>query len=229
MTGPSEPGAARHEIKFVLPAAAAEAIELWLRTSSLGFRVTHPERQVNNIYFDTPDVATVADKLAGVSRRAKVRYRWYGTDTMPAAGQLEVKQRDNAVGFKESFAVAVPPSGRSRIGFVRGLRAVLPARGRAWLDAFPDPILLNRYRRRYHASADRGVRATVDRDLVVLDQRTGPFPQLVRSARLPCVVILELKLAPALRARASRELTDLGFVASACSKYELGVRAIAEL
>src|SRR5690606_15989900 len=183
---------------------------------------------LNNLYFDTVEAGALADKLDGISARAKVRYRWYGESPAPAPGQLEVKLRRNGVGWKETFPVTAVPACAGRAAFVRALRAILPARARLWLDLAPEPMLINRYVRAYHVSADGRVRATVDRGLVAYDQRVGPVPRPTGRAPLPPVVVLELKLPQAARAAAVRELADLGFVASAYSKYEVALRAIAD-
>ncbi len=223
---PASPPTLRHEIKFALDEAATRDLELWLRTSSLGLRTAHQGRLVHNLYFDTLEADSLADKLAGLSDRAKVRYRWYGDRTAPDVGQLEVKRRANGLGWKETYRVDAAPSATSRAAFVRALRAAVPPRARAWLATYPEPMLINRYRRAYFASCGSEVRATVDRDLSVWDQRVGRFPQCAQAASMPRLTILELKFAPTDRARVATELSDLGFVASACSKYELGVRAI---
>lgn len=218
----------RHEVKFTAPTDQRGHIELWLRTSSLALRPAYPDRRVHNVYFDTVDADALAEKLAGVSRRAKVRYRWYGEGEGIGAGRLEVKHRHNGVGWKEEYAVAEAPVGGTRGAWARALRQALPLAARRWLDDLAEPMLVNSYRRSYFVSADGRVRATVDRDLDVCDQRLGRFPQLRRRLALPPVLVLELKFATSERARVSAQLGTLGLVASACSKYELALRALAE-
>lgn len=219
----------RHEVKFVTTAELAGHVDLWLKTSSFGFRSAYPDRIVNNLYFDTPDADALAEKLAGVSRRAKVRYRWYGSAHSIGIGRLEIKHRHNGVGWKDVYPIDAAPSDTRRAAWTRALRRAVPAAARVWLDDLAEPTLINRYRRVYLVSADGRVRATIDRDLQVFDQRIGTFPRLDLPAPLPRIVVLELKFARDQRARVSREVGELQFVASACSKYELGVRAIANL
>ena len=216
----------RLELKFATDAAVRHEIELWLRTCALAFRQVHPPRLVNSLYFDSLDADALAAKLAGVSVREKVRYRWYGDARAPAPGQLEVKRRANGLGWKDTYRVATPPAASTRVGFVRALRAAVPPPARAWLDAYPEPMLINRYRRAYFACARGEVRATVDHQIQVWDQRLGAFPQMTRAAAMPALVVLELKLPPDLRARVAAALADLRHVQSAVSKYELGLRAI---
>jgi hypothetical protein len=222
----AEPAAPRlrHEFKFALAPAAGGELERWLQTCGLALRAAHPSRLVHNVYFDTLEGHALADKFAGLSLRAKVRYRWYGDSDVPDVGQLEVKRRTNGLGCKETCAVAVELPAGSRAAFVRALRAAVPARARAWLDVYPEPVLANCYRRAYFVSGDGRVRVTVDRALTVWDQR-GRFLHTGRGIPIPGLV-LELKLPPELRAHVVAEVRSLGFVASACSKYELGMRAV---
>lgn len=219
--------ALRHELKFVVRAQSAGHVEAWLRTNSLGFVTAFPDRVVNNLYFDSLEAEALAEKLAGISRRAKVRYRWYGEPRGLAAGRLEIKHRHNGVGWKETFAITDVPPAAGRAAFVRALRRAVPAGARRWLDDLAEPTLITRYLRTYHVSADGAVRATVDRDLEAFDQRLGAFPRLHGSAPMPDILVLELKFSRAQRARVVRQLGELALVGSACSKYELGMRAVA--
>ncbi|MCB0625979.1 MAG: VTC domain-containing protein, partial [Saprospiraceae bacterium] len=66
------------------------------------FRPLHPERQINNVYFDTCDLAAYQQNLMGVADRRKIRLRWYGEGaTRMNAAQLEIKSRSNETGSKE--------------------------------------------------------------------------------------------------------------------------------
>lgn len=215
----------RQELKFVLPADRADAFARWLTTSPFGWRATHADRQVNNLYFDTFDGECLAEKLAGVSARAKLRLRWYGVG-LPETPTLEVKCRRNGLGWKQVHAVARVPEPAPWRTWLRGLRASLEPAGRAWLDAHPVPMLVNTYRRSYFSSADGRIRATLDRDLTAYDQRRAAALQLVRATPQPDLAVLELKFEPHDRGRVAAESRDLPSVVSAFSKYEVAMRAV---
>lgn len=216
----------RQELKFVLPAHAAASFAVWLRTSPLGWRATHAERQVNNLYFDSFDADCLAEKLAGISARTKVRLRWYGEGDAPQAPTLEVKCRRNGLGWKQVHQLATVPPPAPWARWLRALRAALAPAGRAWLDEHPQPMVVNRYRRTYFSSCDGRIRATIDRDLRAFDQRTYAALQLGRGAPQPDVVVLELKFVPEDRARVTEASVHLPAVVSAFSKYELAMRAV---
>ncbi len=218
----------RAELKFVVRPEQVGHVRGWLKASALLLRPQYEPRLVRNLYFDTHDYAAMAEKLAGVSQRQKVRYRWYGESALPTAGVLEIKRRHNALGDKVSFRVDVAPPSERWSTLRAALRAALPPAGRSWLDDNPQPVLVNCYAREYFASADGTVRATLDRDLRVFDQRRSAGVQVVRRSPMPEITVLELKFAPEARARVVADLGALPMVAVACSKYELGVRAIVD-
>lgn len=216
----------RAEVKFMVRPEQLGHVLGWLKVSALLLRPQHAPRTVHNLYFDTHDYSAMAEKLAGVSERQKVRYRWYGVSAIPTAGVLEIKRRRNALGDKVSFPVAVAPPAQTWRAFRAALRAELPPAGRSWFDEHPQPVLANAYEREYFASPDGAVRATIDRDLRVFDQRRSAGVQVLRASPMPAISVLELKFAPEERARVVGQLGALALVAVACSKYELGVHAI---
>ena len=66
------PDDARFEIKFVADATRYHELERWIRLNPAGFHTSYPPRQVNNVYFDTPDLYAYAENLSGASARSKV-------------------------------------------------------------------------------------------------------------------------------------------------------------
>lgn len=227
MTETAIPDSARFEVKFVTRETELDRVLHWLHLHSAGFSRSYPNRRVNNVYFDTYNYSAVADKLAGTVSRAKVRYRWYGESVLPDAGVLEVKCRRNVLGWKLAYAVSELPHPADTWPAVRrALLDQLPPEGRNWLHAFPQSVMINRYRRRYYVSGDGRVRATVDTDIGVWDQRFKPRINVDRAADLPQTLVLELKFPPELRALAARILVDVPIRGSANSKYTIGVGSI---
>lgn len=220
-------GAARHEVKFVAPESRAGELERWIRLHPAGFRSVHPERSVQSVYFDTPDLADYALGASGASERVKLRLRWYGDEPRAASSALELKLRRNRLGWKRLHAVGPVDLTAGRWAELRrGLRERLPAVARAWLDARPQPVLLGRYRRRYLASRDGRVRLTLDRRQAVLDQRLSARPRLAGTIPLPALLVLEFKFAAGERAAGEAAMAGIPIRASRHSKYALGVAAL---
>lgn len=220
------PASARYEVKFAAREQELDRVLHWLRLHPAAFAERYAPRRVNNVYFDTHDYAAFAEKLAGVSERSKLRYRWYGGAALPDVGVLERKCRRNVFGWKQAFEVAAAPRASTWPEFAGALRDAVPAAARHLLAEHPVVVMINRYDRRYFESADGRVRATVDTGLVALDQRLDPRPNVDRAAPLTPRVVLELKFARDDRDLAAEHMRDVPFRVSAHSKYALAVVAL---
>ncbi|MDP6437863.1 MAG: VTC domain-containing protein [Gammaproteobacteria bacterium] len=218
----------RHEIKFAAYATEVDRVRNWLLLHPAGFIRPYPERQVNNVYFDNWDYHAYAENLAGVSERSKVRYRWYGESPGPAAGSLEVKQKRNYFGWKQRFPVDEPPyaPGKSWADIRATLRAQLPWNAKLWLDQNPLPIMINRYIRQYFCTTDTVIRATIDTDQRVFDQRSGLYPNFEHPAIMQDTLVVEFKFSRADRQRAVEMIEDFPLRISRHSKYMNAVRAV---
>src|SRR5688572_10326896 len=93
----------RHELKFVCEDEAYPRLRMALRLDRAGFVPLFAPRTVQSVYLDTSAGRALAENLAGLSRRDKVRLRWYGEESELVAGTLERKLRENTLGWKESL------------------------------------------------------------------------------------------------------------------------------
>ena len=91
----------RCERKYCLSADSHNDLEnIILRHPAL-FKKTYPARQINNIYFDTPDFDAFADNIDGNSHREKIRIRWYGESfNVEIQPQFENKLRISQHNYK---------------------------------------------------------------------------------------------------------------------------------
>ncbi|MBN1875506.1 MAG: VTC domain-containing protein [Anaerolineae bacterium] len=201
----------RYELKMALsPCAAgytsgciasAADVRSWVRLHPAQWREAYPPRQVNNIYFDSPDYQALNANLSGQGTRKKLRLRWYS----PPDGcicdiqgfthsVLELKCKQGMAGWKETCAVTVPVDlTRPWADLVRAVRATLPPVAQKWLDVFARPVLINSYVRAYYVTPDREVRLTIDTALRACDQRPTTYPNVTRMACIAEQVIVELK------------------------------------
>ena len=217
----------RYEVKFVGPPTQRSAVESWLHTHPASFRTAYPPRQVNNIYFDDFNLSTYEENLTGISRRMKIRFRWYGLDTNEVAGTFELKMKRNRLGWKENFRVpSLRIEARPWGEIVRSLRDQLPMEGRTWFDRYPQPILINQYWRHYFVSHDGRVRVTLDGQQRVCDQRLRPMPNLGSAANLPDALILEVKASSADLELAGRAIQGIPIRVGRHSKYVVGVQSM---
>lgn len=186
----------RHEFKIPCAPQWLPEIEAWVRLHPAPWRVSYPPRQVNNIYFDSPDLQDLNANLSGVGRREKLRLRWYGPDMTRISGaQLELKCKEGLVGWKglAAFDGELDLTGPAWPALLATLHAGLDPRARLWLERRGGPALINSYRRAYYETPDGVLRLTLDTHLRAFDQRAALAPNLTRPALLPEQLVLELK------------------------------------
>ncbi len=212
----------RHEVKLVVPANDVDKLLAALALLPTRPRPLFAERLVQSVYLDTYRASAVHDNLAGLSRREKLRVRWYGEHTGALPAVLECKQRRNDVGDKLVFELPQPlqVDGVPKWRFVRELGRLAPPEWRERLHG-TEPMQWIRYRRTYLGSLDGSIRVTIDRDLEAFDQRHGSTLACTRATPLPALTIVELKAAPAERAALQQWLQRLPWRPGRCSKYLL--------
>lgn len=193
----------------------------WVRQAILGhpasFRTLFPDRKVNNIYFDNPDLSGFYENAAGIPQRRKHRLRWYGEtyENLPSP-VFEVKIKDGELGRKEHQKLTSTdwPQLSSCLDQVPQL-TYLPLQ----------PVLVNSYHRSYLGSADRRFRITIDWGLsfapFLWHQAPLHFHFLPDQA-----VIVELKYEQEDDDRAREIFRYLPFRQTKNSKYVTGINLV---
>ena len=219
------PDELRYERKFVTSELGSAEVEALIRFHPALFREAYRPRWVNNVYLDTPALLHYQANVRGESRRVKCRIRWYGNPRGPIARPvLELKRKQALLGSKELHALR--PFDLDD-GFDPALlfdKAELPAPLRCEL-AVLQPVLINRYRRRYFVSRDGNYRVTVDSELGYRRVAAGPSPfrsWIGNDGR----VIVELKFGLGHEDGAPRIATCFPFRVTRSSKYVTGVEAL---
>lgn len=216
----------RPDLRYELKLAADEAIHhrllMAMRLDRVGLRDLHPPRVVQSLYLDTPFQRALAENLAGLSAREKIRLRWYGTSARGVRATLERKCRENSLGWKETLPLegVVDVAGEERRRVMAELVRRADPLWRARLAGL-EPAQWVRYRRAYYSSADRRLRLTLDRELVFSDQRRLGRLADDECTPTPRILVLEVKCAPA-DLDAARELVGrLPLPLGRCSKFVL--------
>lgn len=207
-----------------LPLWRAEAI---LRHHPALFRPLYEARYVNNIYFDGVGERAYHDNIEGVAERIKVRIRWYGELLGECQPTLELKIKRGLVGRKETCSL---PGLRVRRGMTARevlqllRKAELPDSARRALQGL-EPVLVNRYRRRYFRSGDAKFRLTLDDAQEFWGWRAG-IAAFASGWKDRDVLIFELKYAPEHDA-AAREVSGwFPFRVTRSSKYVRGLELV---
>lgn len=149
----------RYERKYKVSDLNHHVILQSIRMHPVGLRKIYPDRQINNIYFDTIGLQCYHDNVHGISERKKFRVRWYGEDIHDIQNpNLEIKFRMSEVGSKKIFPVSDFE--------LFDLKAITTEVNQV-LDKKHalTPVLLNSYNRSYYGTPDKKYRITVDRNL----------------------------------------------------------------
>jgi SPX domain protein involved in polyphosphate accumulation len=215
----------RFERKFLIYPYSRSEAEMIIRLHPAVFSPIYKQRQVNNLYLDTPSFRFFYDNIYGSANRRKFRIRWYGglfgRIQHPV---LEIKVKDGYVGRKLSFPLV--PFDFSQ-GFTAGdatrvcQQSELPEWVRNELTRL-QPSLLNTYQRSYYQSRDRKFRITIDDHLQYFDIFTIPN-MFERDRTVHTEVVLELKYDFDLDDIAEEITNELPFRLIKNSKYINGI------
>lgn len=214
-------GAHRHEIKMVTEHWHLHDVESWIRLHRAAFLPTYPQRQVNNIYFDTPDLSSVVENLAGMAERRKLRLRWYGDEWTAVEGILEHKCKRDLAGWKIQYPLTTQKdlTRMSWSDLVKSIEDDVNDELKHQLRMKWRPILINSYQRRYYISANQKVRATVDFAGVCYDQRFSAYPNISRPSPGQSLIILEVKASVDDRNELADVVSDFPLRVGKHSKY----------
>lgn len=211
----------RYELKQTYSELNLSELRSWVRMHPAGFRTTFPPRWVNSIYFDTPDLDSFNDHVAGVPVRRKLRYRWYGEELGTAhQGQVEVKNKSESAGWKliEKVTPDLILEHNNWASFMDQIRAESSGLIKELLSV-ARPVLLTVYYREYYVSADQQVRLTIDSKLTGFDQFLSACPNLDFSQPVEGLVVLELKSGVSRARELADALSHFPVRASRYSKY----------
>jgi len=91
----------RYEKKFLINYLNIYQIKNIIKINNNCFKTIYKKRNVNNIYFDYPNLKCYSDSVEGIANRYKIRIRWYG-DLFGLAKNpnLEIKIKKNLISTK---------------------------------------------------------------------------------------------------------------------------------
>tara|TARA_Y100000310_G_scaffold82715_1_gene79296 strand:- start:1037 stop:1735 length:699 start_codon:yes stop_codon:yes gene_type:complete len=185
----------RYEKKFFIEHLSKEEITSLIKHHPAFFKEIYKERQINNIYLDTPALTSFLDNVEGNNRRIKARIRWYGNFfgkiTKPV---LELKVKSGALGTKLHYKLK-PFTLTKGFSFTTLEANFKQSNLPEWLGEklkHLQPILFNTYKRKYYLSADKQYRLTVDRNIIYYSATPLNNKFLITQAIKPPIIV-ELK------------------------------------
>jgi len=185
----------RYEIKFVIDKSLGNQVSQWIRQHSAGFIKAYPPRKVNNIYFDTIDLDSLNDHISGISERRKLRLRWYGETFVFQTAILEVKQKVNRLGWKDTQTITGPFDIQAMTWSEITTLIKQSSRG-GFMQMIDEsyPVLINHYQREYFKAAyDDEIRVSVDTRLTTYLQKDNYKPNIQFALPSEGIIIVEVK------------------------------------
>lgn len=155
----------RYERKYYISNVPTSEVLNAIKLNTAGFSEIYYERQINNIYFDTPGYESYYDNVDGSFDRLKARIRWYGS-TFGSAKKpvLELKIKKGLMGYKKNFQlmdIHVDAS-ITKEKLKKAMLSSIDDPAVAQYLSLMNPALLNVYTRKYFISSDQGIRLTMD-------------------------------------------------------------------
>ena len=173
----------RVEKKFVLGKYKEDFLKKILILN--GFTKYFVPRQISSIYLDTLNFDFAKDNINGVSRRKKIRFRWYNDDYSKI--YLEEKNKQNFF-VRKSISKAIDFVNKKNL--VKNLKEYFLNLNKNHNNFNYQFVLQTNYLRSYWISNDKKIRATIDTNI-----NTSPINNLNRRLELN-ETILELKFSP---------------------------------
>ena len=173
----------RVEKKFVFGKFKEDYLEKVLLLN--GFSKTYSPRNISSIYLDTLNFDFAKDNINGVSKRKKIRFRWYNNDFTNI--YLEEKNKQNFLVKKNINKISNLVSQNINIDDLKNFFFRKNKDFNTFNYRF---VLKTNYYRSYWISNDKKIRATIDTNLKV-----SPIDNLSRKLDLN-ETILEFKFSP---------------------------------
>jgi hypothetical protein len=177
------------EIKHVLPAAVAGQLAGWLGVACRPERA-RPPAWVVSVYFDTPGLALLDEKVNSDYHKTKVRVRWYRALDGSVAGPafVEIKRRIGNRRDKHRMQLELEAGALARwsLDDPRWRSMLAPVAAHAPLPARLGPVLRIEYLRTRFLDAGSAARLAVDRRIAVTAAatrlRARPLPAALAEA-----------------------------------------------
>jgi len=214
----------RYERKCRIEGVDKQELLYYIKHHSAFFRPIFEPRQINNVYFDTQQLAYYKANQIGIAERKKIRIRWYGTELGAAQKpQLEIKLKSGLVGDKLVFplpAFELPRQLTPDFFLQLATKGQIPNTILYELQLLR-PTLVNTYQRTYFQSVNKKFRLTLDEDMTFY--RPNNWQKRPLQSRNLATFILELKYLLAADKEAAAIFQHFPYRLSKNSKYVNGM------
>jgi len=219
----------RFERKFVFTDFEYYHLHKLIMLNRAGFFEKYPMRQVNNIYFDTPNFDSYSASVRGYSQRRKFRIRWYGNMFGKINdARLEIKAKERFVNYKSSYKLGYLDLSNGANNFDNVNKALensqIPVNLLAFIKTLK-PVLMNQYVRKYYESMNENIRLTLDWNLMFYGMNRFQNFYLNKTSKGE-ISILELKYNNDEDCIVNYITNQFPFRLTKSSKYVLGINRV---
>lgn len=211
----------RYEIKFLIDSSEKYAIENHVKNNPKIFKEIFSKRYINNIYYDSRNLRNYHDNIDGHFYKKKIRVRWYGDISNISKPILEFKTKVGSLGQKSKYKLKNKLSNNTHL-LLKDNK--LPKKVLIDLKNV-EPVIINRYNRKYFLSSDSFFRFTIDSNVknfkVPNDSSLNNLTSYTYEK-----IILELKFDQIHYEKANLIIQHLPYRISTFSKYILGIQQI---
>lgn len=156
----------RYEIKYILNHYQLAKVEDMLLTETF-FKKKYNSREIFTVYLDDLFLSSAKDNITGISKRKKIRIRWYKNKKNYLKPNLEIKYKDNKLGYKKIYKINL----RKNIlefnninDFISDCTSYLKFNYTNIFLGNLRPVLLISYKRKYLENENK-IRLTIDEDI----------------------------------------------------------------
>jgi SPX domain protein involved in polyphosphate accumulation len=184
--------------------------------SNFLFNKQHPDRRVNSIYFDDKNYSSIIENIDGVSKKKKIRLRWYGNQNKLLNPILEIKSKRSFENNKVSYNIS--ELNDLKFNDFKNLKYISDIiNSKKITKNIIFPILTTNYDRQYFISNNEKVRATVDYNLKSIYLKNLSQIDIIKNYSSSC--ILEVKYPTNLDRYVRENLNEITLRLSRNSKY----------
>tara|TARA_B100000787_G_scaffold167477_1_gene154334 strand:+ start:2317 stop:2991 length:675 start_codon:yes stop_codon:yes gene_type:complete len=184
--------------------------------SNLFFCKQYPNRKVNSIYFDDINYSSIIENLDGVSKKKKIRVRWYGDQNKLINPILEIKSKKGFETKKETHQINelndLKFNDYENLDLIKN---TVNLKYKTKIIIYP--ILTTNYDRQYFISNNGLIRATVDYNLKSTYIKNLSQINIIKNFSSSC--ILEIKYPTSLDKYVRKNLGEMTLRLSRNSKF----------
>ena len=215
----------RYESKFIIN-NIYNGVETFCNADIVNLKKIYPERLINTIYYDTPNLDLANQNIEGLGSRFKVRTRYYGIEKNGEVN-LEIKNKDGKYGNKYILKLNKKDF-LNDLSFKEFYMDKKTPQKLIKLLQLLKPVIHISYIRNYYISEYETFRLTFDKNITFIGLNNfSDLNKIKNLARFNYSSnIIEFKYHPKNEKYVKKISSQLPFRQTACSKYLIGLQEL---